>query len=71
MIITGIWIISSLLAAPMAIALRVGMVEEAPGHLKPFCYNIHLEVRPRDTITSFHNFLNINVDDFGELGQIP
>ncbi|KAK6641501.1 hypothetical protein RUM44_013213 [Polyplax serrata] len=43
MIITGIWIISSLLAAPMAIALRVGMVEEAPGHLKPFCYNIHLE----------------------------
>lgn len=44
MIIAGIWLISGLLAAPMAIALGVDIVEDAPGHLKPFCYNIHLEV---------------------------
>lgn len=41
--IAGIWLISGSIAAPMAIALGVEIVEDPPGHLKPFCNNIHLD----------------------------
>ncbi|KAL0266542.1 UNVERIFIED_CONTAM: hypothetical protein PYX00_009052 [Menopon gallinae] len=42
LMIAGIWILSGSLAAPMAVALGVRFVEDTPGRLKPFCYNIHL-----------------------------
>ena len=48
--IAGIWLVSGSIAAPMAIALGVEIVEDPPGHLKPFCNNIHLDVSIRRKI---------------------
>jgi leucokinin receptor len=42
LVIAGIWVISGALAAPMAVALRVVMMEYTHGHLKPFCHNVNL-----------------------------
>ncbi|PNF39064.1 hypothetical protein B7P43_G04344 [Cryptotermes secundus] len=42
LVIAGIWVISGGLAAPMAVALRVTMVDSPHGHQKPFCHNVKL-----------------------------
>jgi leucokinin receptor len=42
LVIAGIWLISVALAAPMAVALRVTMIEYPHGHQKPFCNNVKL-----------------------------
>lgn len=40
--IAGIWVVSGALAAPMAVALRVMIIEYPHGYQKPFCTNVSL-----------------------------
>ena len=42
LVIAGIWVISAALAAPMAIALRVTLIENGWEGMKPFCHNVRL-----------------------------
>ncbi|KAJ9594924.1 hypothetical protein L9F63_013784 [Diploptera punctata] len=41
-VIACIWLVSGALAAPMAVALRVTLIEYTRGRYKPFCHNVTL-----------------------------
>jgi leucokinin receptor len=42
LVIAGIWVMSAALAAPMALALRVTLIDDTLGYPKPFCQNMNL-----------------------------
>ncbi|KAK2576236.1 hypothetical protein KPH14_005605 [Odynerus spinipes] len=61
LIIVGIWLLSAALAAPMAVAYRVDMVQEttSSGHMyeKPFCYNKNMSINSMLTYRALLTFL--------------
>jgi leucokinin receptor len=42
LVIACIWLISAVLAAPMAIAFQVTIIEDPRGHFETFCHNVRL-----------------------------